>query len=170
MNDPIKLLFDEGIGRPMMEKMCDLVRITNPNVEFKHLLDFQKEGVADRIWIPQYAKDGWVLVSTDRHGKSSKGDGGNLPLLCRGHKMTHVLLGTAVHKMNQERKSVAILSVWPEIQSQAVPAPPGSRFIIRKFGERIKLEARPYVKKNKTAPRVPKLRRPDPRSHTGTED
>lgn len=127
----------------MMRGILELVKTIDPDIEFKHVLDFQREGVKDREWIPARAAEGWVLISADRNkGTSSKGDGGSLPLLCQQFGMTHILLGTAVHGMKQFEKAQAIVGLWNEIVSAIKGAKGGSRFLIRKLRDKIVLEPR----------------------------
>lgn len=48
----------------------------------KHIVEFQREGVTDQIWIPRIALEGWIIITPDR-GKSNRG--GKLPRLCIQH-------------------------------------------------------------------------------------
>lgn len=87
------------------------------------------EGCRDDDWVPRIANEGYVVVSTDRGKKISRG--AKLPILCRRNKVTHILLTGTVHKLNQFDKLRAIFCVWPLIVS-ASEAPPGSGYLLKK--------------------------------------
>ena len=81
-------------------------------------------------------------MSSDRNrGTSSKGGGGSLPRLCREMKMTHILLGKAVHQQKQFDKIRSLLAIWPDIV-MACNAERGVRYVVQMFGKRPKLERR----------------------------
>ncbi|MFH1108521.1 MAG: hypothetical protein V1790_04885 [Planctomycetota bacterium] len=141
---PIRLLFDECIGKPIMEQLAQAVQYSHEDIEFKHLLDFQSQGIPDSDWIPQKANEGWILISTDRGKKTGAGGAGHgkaLPMLCRRFGMTHVLLSAKVHAKKQFDKMRAILDVWDDLV-RVIDAEPGSQFLIRMGPKHAVLERR----------------------------
>lgn len=56
---------------------------------------FQLDGQCDEDWIPRIAREGWVVISSDR-GKGGLKRGMPLPRLCVQWRVTHVLLWPAV--------------------------------------------------------------------------
>lgn len=142
MSQRIKLLFDECIGAPMMEQLKSLIeQSSTESVDFKHLLEFQQQGVEDKDWLPQKAKEGWVLITADRGRPTGSQQGGNLPRLCRTYQMTHILLGPSIHKKKQFDKMRALLAVWDDVII-ACRAKPGTRFVICMGPKRPRLEKR----------------------------
>jgi hypothetical protein len=86
-----KFLFDECIGRPLVERLRTFLQVGDD--EIVSILDRQKEGVLDEDWVPEIAADGcWVVVSADRGRLASKG--AKLPRLCREDRGS--LLGPSV--------------------------------------------------------------------------
>jgi hypothetical protein len=109
--------------------MQDLARLVSPSRPFTHVLDVFEQGTTDDVWVPQMSKEGvWVVISSDR-GRQS-GLGAKLPLLCKEHKITHVLLSSALHKKKSHEKVAVLALVWAEIE-RAATAPPGTRFKLR---------------------------------------
>jgi hypothetical protein len=43
----LKLLFDECVGKPIMEHMFRIVAIGPEKPEFRHIVDYQKQGALD---------------------------------------------------------------------------------------------------------------------------
>lgn len=135
MTAPIRLLFDECVGKPVMEKIKAAVSISLDQPEFSHVLDFQKQGVHDEDWIPRIAEEGnWIVITGDRgrRGKANKGE--KLPVVCKRHGVTHVVLSKAIHHKGSIEKMAAILSVWSDIQ-KLVDAPNGSMHVLRLRGK-----------------------------------
>ena len=124
----LRLVFDENIGRPLVMALAGLLRFAADPPEIKHLLEItEMYGAKDNEWIPKLASGGWIVVSAD-HGRKG---GAKLPLLCRQHRITHVLLSPALCNEKQLVKALALLSVWPRLLE--LPAKPaGSRFVLVK--------------------------------------
>jgi hypothetical protein len=123
----LKLLFDECLGKPVVEKLGELLtRLVEEPVELRHLLDLQPPGTKDQIWVPKIAGGDWIVISTDR-GKKNKG--AKLPLVCQRFGVTHVLFSAAVHRRTSREKIEAILEVWPDL-AKVADAPRGSRYLL----------------------------------------
>lgn len=126
---PNKLLFDECIGKPHIERLASLVAIDTANeTHVKHILDFQEPGVFDEVWVPSIRSEGWVVITQDR-GRRRRGKGEQLSKVCRKQKITHVILSAGIAERRSFDKMLTILSLWYEILATR-NAPPGSRFVI----------------------------------------
>ena len=79
------------------------------------------------MWIPEVAKDGWVIITGDRGKKGKKP---KLPVICLHYKITHILMTGTVMRLKQNQKANAVVAVWEDIKKCA-NAPPGSRFILQ---------------------------------------
>ena len=97
--------------------------------EFKHISDFQLEGMRDEIWIPSFAKDGWILITADG-GKNGTKKGAKLPKVCHAHRMTHIVLSSKLHHQSVKDKILSLAAVWNEIVKLG-EEPLGSRFSLR---------------------------------------
>jgi PIN like domain len=129
-----RLLFDECIGRPHVERLAQLIELEDeenrPTVE--HILNFQGQGVRDEVWIPRMAREDWILITADKSWRR-KGKGEPLSRLCVRCGVTHVVLSQAVSKRRSFEKMLTVLSVWYEVLGlDAVPR--GSRFMIESAG------------------------------------
>lgn len=147
----IRLLFDECLGKPVvMGGLSAAVASTSSlRVELAHLQDFYEKGIADQIWVPAKAAEGWILISADRSGGSGRGRENVLPQLCRQFRMTHILLGHTIHQKKQLEKLAAILAVWHDIVERVSASQRGSRWVLRAGPapqHRPYLEYRPYRK------------------------
>lgn len=70
MSDPTKkFLFDECLGKPLMELLHQLV---GSESEFLHICDFFASGTPDAVWIPEIAKGGGSIVITADAGKNPR--------------------------------------------------------------------------------------------------
>jgi hypothetical protein len=120
---PARFLFDECLGKPLMET----VRQTVPTeAAFVHICDYLSQGVLDTDWIPQIAREGgWVVITSDGGKHSKKGD--KLPELCREHGITHVVLSATLHAKKSHEKVAAIIEMWEQIEA-TVTAITGTRF------------------------------------------
>jgi hypothetical protein len=127
MSQPVKLLVDECIGRPLMESMRNMLNWDSPAPTIHHLTSYFVPGEADDVWIPKIAGDGWMILTGD---KGSRGRA-KLPKICRQYKITHIITSSAVSKMKQMDKVAAIVAVWGAIKQDCPPAPAGSRFYLR---------------------------------------
>lgn len=127
----IRVLFDECLSKPAMEQLAVTLRGQESNagfeIEFKHVLEFQKQGVADADWIPQRAAEGWLLITADR-GKGHKGIKRQiLPMLCEKHGLTCAMLSKRLHHCRTEEKFQVLVKLWPRL-TQLVDAPRGLLF------------------------------------------
>jgi hypothetical protein len=123
VNVQLKILFDECLGKPMMEELKQQLLPDDPL--FAHLTDFFSSGTPDSEWIPKLAKDGWIVISTD--GAKKKNRGGKLPEICKSMGITHIIMSPTLHKRNSRDKIAAIALVWEQIK-EAGKATPGTRF------------------------------------------
>ena len=119
----------------MMLELEKLASLGGEEVEFAHVLDFQTEGIHDDKWIPERAKEGWIVISTDRGKQSGRA---KFPKLCKQYGMTHVLFSASVHRMTGLDKTAALLLVWADI-SRLPTAPKGSRHQLQRSGGGFKL-------------------------------
>lgn len=127
-----------------MRGLLELLRATGQEewLEFRHILDFQKQRVPDEIWIPNVARDRWIIITADRGKRgTARQKGGHLPTLCREHEITHVILGPSVHRKQQFDKIRAVFDVWDDLL-QTAQADPGSRFVITMGQKHARLEQR----------------------------
>jgi hypothetical protein len=127
LSEPIKLLFDECLGKPLLEDIKQLLSWDEPKPVINHILDYFKSGICDSEWIPQVADGGWIIITSDR-GKNSNRN--KLPGICLHYKITHILLSVSVLKLKQNQKANAIISVWEDIK-KSNEAPKGSRFLLQ---------------------------------------
>lgn len=124
MNKPVKVFFDECIGKPMIESLVSRLGSTPYQLEVKHLVDIHKSGTPDDVWIPTLAGGDWIVITADRGRKSSTK---KLPDICKENRITHVMLSASIHSKNSQEKLDAILAVWQEL----IQIPSGSRFLLR---------------------------------------
>ncbi|HUU83529.1 MAG TPA: hypothetical protein VM243_08500 [Phycisphaerae bacterium] len=126
MSTTIKLLFDENIGRPLVEAMRPLLHKYEEPVDVAHLLDLLgRHGEQDENWIPELADEEWLVISADR----GKKPGPKLPLLCAEFGVRHILIKGALHNLKQFEKARAIIIVWPSLIA-ARTKPRGTRFLL----------------------------------------
>lgn len=124
-----RFIFDECFAKAAMIGLGELLKPFPDPPEFRHISDFQLDGIRDEIWIPSFAKDGWITITGDG-GKAGSKKGPKLPRVCHAHKMTHVVLSPQLHCLPVKRKILAIASVWEQI-AKLGEEPPGSRFSLR---------------------------------------
>lgn len=126
MSTTIKLLFDENIGKPLVDAMLPLLSKYRDPPVVEHLLDLLgRHGEKDKVWIPKLAEESWLVISADRGKKG----GSKLPLLCAHHKVSHVLIKGKLHNVRQFEKARAIIVVWPSLVD-ACTKPKGTRFLL----------------------------------------
>jgi len=124
---PRKLLFDECIGKPLVDKLREMLKDTiSEELVIGHLLEYYEQGIWDEEWVPLAAQDGWVIVTADR-GRKRGGKGDQLRLVCERHQITHIALSRRVNTRKSIDKIMTILSVWHEVLS-AMDSPPGSHW------------------------------------------
>lgn len=114
MNPPLKLLFDECVGKRMVKLFADLLAYTKDPPEVKTVVEYFQSGIYDEIWVPQIADQGWIVITGDS-GQGGRGKGEKLPVVCRQYGVTHVVFGRGLQQQNGFEKIRAIMIVWPEI-------------------------------------------------------
>jgi hypothetical protein len=124
-SQPVKLLLDECLGRPLVLDINKMLSWDTPAPTIHHLTNYFTPGALDPDWIPKVAGEGWIILTADR-GKKGKD---KLPSICSAYKVTHILMGNSVMKLKQYQKANAIISVWEKIK-ECNDAPKGSRFIM----------------------------------------
>ncbi len=70
-NQPLKLLLDECLGRPIVQDINQMLSWDNPKPIIHHLTNYFVPGELDPVWIPQVAAEGWIVLTADR-GKKGK--------------------------------------------------------------------------------------------------
>ena len=107
-----KLLFDECIGRPQVDKLIELVKPMAPmGTEIRHIFDVAPAGTLDETWVPTLKDKEWTVISADRgHSRGKK-----LPRLCAEYGVTLVILSPRVHARKSSDKVRTILSVWDRL-------------------------------------------------------
>ena len=143
MNEPIKILFDENFGEPLVSALAVFLDWYEESVEIRHLFKFAKASEKDEVWVPRIAPGGWTVISTDR---AKRCGGKRLPDLCREYAVTHILLSASIHEAKQFEKMRAFIAVWPRI-ILAAKCNNGTRFSLRYDGpdKRVALVERPYA-------------------------
>jgi hypothetical protein len=124
-NQPVKLLLDECLGRPLVVDINQFLSWDTPTPTIHHLTNYFKPGELDPDWIPKIANEGWIILTADR-GKRGKD---KLPSICAAYKVTHILMGKSVARLKQSQKANAIISIWEDIK-KCNDAPKGSRFLM----------------------------------------
>jgi hypothetical protein len=123
---PLKFLFDECIGLPIMQ--C-LELAVSGTYQFEHLCEKFSSGALDNEWIPDLAKEGgWVVITGDGGRNSNKG--GKLPELCLHYKVTCLILSPKFAQRKTADKLGALLSRWDHIV-ELHSKPAGSQFQLR---------------------------------------
>ncbi len=131
MNEAFKLLLDECIGKQIASALRAFLAPTEESAVIKHLLELHKPGTLDDVWLPEAAKDGWIILTGDRGKRASKGS--KLPRLCRLLGITHVMLSASIHRMTTLDKQRMIISAWHDLRKLA-DAPRGSGYQLQKAG------------------------------------
>jgi hypothetical protein len=126
---PLRLLFDDCLSKNAVRALADIAQFSRGAVEVSHLANLDSEGDLDDDWIPRLTGAGYLLVTTDRGKKKSRG--GKLPILCQRNGMRHVMMSAAVHNLNQFDKLRALFVVWPHLVD-ASAADAGAGFVLRK--------------------------------------
>jgi hypothetical protein len=124
-NQPVKLLLDECLGRPLVLDMNRMLSWDTSKPTIHHLTNYFRPGELDPDWIPKVAGEGWMVLTADR-GRKGKD---KLPSICASYKVTHILMGASVARLKQYQKAIAIISIWEKIK-ECNDAPKGSRFIM----------------------------------------
>lgn len=144
MSKKTTFVVDECLGRPIMLLLAERLRLKHQQSKHAHRFAFQSvsdfrkgPGVHDEIWVPRLEKQGCIILTSDR-GRGGKGKGEKLPLLCRRHGITHVLLSVALHHSKSDAKVRAIEEVFEELLALA-DAPRGGGYWLGYERGRIKL-------------------------------
>jgi hypothetical protein len=122
---PLKLLLDECLGRPLVADINQMLSWDTPKPTIHHLTNYFVPGTLDPDWIPKIAQEGWMVMTADR-GKNGKH---KLPAICATYQITHILMGPSVGQLKQYQKANAIISIWDKIK-ECQNAPKGSRFLM----------------------------------------
>lgn len=124
MIKPFKLLFDECLGKPLVDRINGLVSLESEPSTLAHLCDKFAPGTCDSIWLPKVAEEGWTIITSDR-GKNGRV---KLPDICLRLSITHVLLGPSVLHKKQGEKAILIVEAWRKMKDACMRAPSGTRF------------------------------------------
>lgn len=143
MNAPLKILFDENFGEPLVSALAKIIADFHEEpCEVRHIFSVIPSGGKDDVWIPKIAKDGWVIISADRE----KGAGGaKLPDLCWRNNITHFILSKSLCNARRFERLRVLISAWPRILIDARSVA-GTRFSLRYDGRNrnvVVVECRP---------------------------
>jgi len=130
VNEPIRILFDENFGEPLVSALADFLAWYHEPLEVRHLFQFAEESETDDVWIPRIAPAGWTVITTDRAKQSGAR---KLPQLCCEYGVTHILISQSIHNSKQFEKVRAVVAMWPEIVAASL-GPKGRRFSLRYDG------------------------------------
>lgn len=126
LSQPVKLLLDECLGRPIVADMNQMLSWDSPTPTIHHLTSYFIPGTKDPDWIPKVKNEGWIILTQDR-GKKGRD---KLPKICAHYKITHIILSKSVLHLKQSPKANAIIAVWEQIKN-CNSAPAGTRFRLR---------------------------------------
>lgn len=129
MTKKLRLMFDECVGKPVVDALPGLLQFSDHEFELSHVLEKQQQGVWDETWIPQLATEGWIVITGDRGRRGGKKKGEKFPIVCQQNGITHVMLGPSLHSQSNFTKAQAIVQVWNHI-AQLPDAPPGSAYLL----------------------------------------
>jgi hypothetical protein len=114
--DTARLLFDECLGRPAIERLVDLIEMgKGEKPVVRHVLEFAPPGTHDEIWIPKLATEHWTVITADSGRQPNRNRGEKLPRLCARLGVTHVMLSPIVHNRTSFEKLLTILHVWYDL-------------------------------------------------------
>lgn len=125
MNEPPKFLFDECLGKPITEAMRRLIGFHRHQIGLIHVFDRFPPGTKDEQWVPEVAREGWIVVSVDR-GRSP---GPKLPRLCHQLGVRHIIFASSAARLPQFEKARAFFRVWRDLLNFAHTSP-GSKAIL----------------------------------------
>ena len=128
----VKLFFDNCIGSPISDAIGNMLRFHNVKPVVRHIKEYFDQSTPDDIWIPQIAKEGWIVITAD---KAKRYGGPKLPTICKNEKLTHILISGKLHNAPQFEKARAIISLFPKIVT-AAKEPSGTRYSMHYTGER----------------------------------
>jgi hypothetical protein len=121
--DVARLLFDECLGRPAVDRLAELVAMgRGEKPEIRHVLEFAPSGTRDEDWIPALAPRGWTVITADGGRTPNRRRGEKLPRLCASHSISHVVLSPVVHGCTSfEKLEVAIIPDAEDLPEIARP-------------------------------------------------
>lgn len=120
MSPGIRLLFDECVAPRLYKEVFAQFLIFCPEIEeTKHVIDLQR-GEDDEKWVPELAAGGWIVISTDLGSKGTKGRGERLPIVCKKHNITHVLISGSIQQKGRFEIVCSILDVRKQLLPGAV--------------------------------------------------
>lgn len=131
MSGKPKILIDECLSNPAIQAIAPLLELGSVDVEIQHQLNVYGLGADDTIWIPQAAKDGWTIVTSDR-GTHSRVKS-KLPLLCQAYGVTHILLSPGLEKRRMAYKATVFATHIQEIVA-ATKGSKGCRYSLQLTG------------------------------------
>ncbi|MHB1421905.1 MAG: PIN-like domain-containing protein [Gemmataceae bacterium] len=124
MSAKLRLLFDECVGKPILDAVATYLAASEQKPDLSHVLDFQQQGIFDETWIPRIAAEGWIVITADRGKRGGRSKGEKLPFVCQQFGVTHILLSARVHEKTTFEKVRLLLQVWSEV-ADLVNAPRG---------------------------------------------
>ena len=131
MTPALRLLFDDCLSKKAVIAMQALAEFSKGTVELAHLVDHGLSGAIDDAWIEAIKGQGWIIITTDRGKKPSRG--GKLPYICQGKLVTHIMMSGSLHKRNTFDKLRAVFEVWPDILA-ASSAVAGCGYLLQDMG------------------------------------
>lgn len=133
---PVRLLFDECVGRPVVARLMDFVGpAAPPGFEIHHVLDLAPSGTRDEDWLPPLKDGGWTVISADGARTPNRNRGKKLPRLCVEYGVTLVLLSPKVHGRKSFDKVRTIISVWDRlVEIAADESCRGRRYMLEPLG------------------------------------
>ncbi len=109
----LSVLVDECIAPRCVEAMNGVLKLSKFPPKIMPLIEFTNQyGVKDKDWIPQAAKQGFTVISTDL-GNRKRGD--KLPEICRQFGVKHVLISQKIHHRGSLAMALASLGTWENI-------------------------------------------------------
>ncbi|MFN0011562.1 MAG: hypothetical protein ACKVS8_07950 [Phycisphaerales bacterium] len=129
----MKLFIDECLAPKTFKALAALVAFDKEPVKIEHLLDRFRPGTRDDIWAAHLqAEPGWIAVTVDSGGVN---DGVPAPIILPKCRITGVFLARKLAQASGFEKARVLLSVYDQLRTRVVPAPPGTRFkLLRRDG------------------------------------
>lgn len=126
MSVTARFLFDENIGRPVMEAVRAAV---DSKSEFVHISELTGAGTSDEDWITMLGGDpSWVVLTADGGKKSPTGQ--KLPEMLRAVGIKFVLFSPKMHNLKMNDKQAILIAIWNEIEAVWASAK-GSEFALQ---------------------------------------
>lgn len=143
--EPIRLFFDECVGKPMIDRLIDFFCDDRDAPRISSIFAEDWVGKSDAEWFPRILTEGWIPVSVDRGRKPSRGPA--LPDLCEDAGITHILGSSAFHQRQQPEKVQLFAGVWPALRTTLRECSAGTRVMIHltpKHAPTLKLLTPPF--------------------------